>query len=168
MRTQHPSNSPNPHDRTAAVFLPRKTRGRSPAADWKVRLGANWPVILLKRGVNATGSRSPPKDMRLPKCGSEKAREGNAIGSRNPEPVNFKTISLSEWHHQSCGTSWHACLPPCRCIGGWPAHDCSKWPSKSDVPQDHGHWSERPGSLPTGGPKSNCSSRGAATGSTRL
>ena len=94
----------------------------------------------------------PSKDLSMPKDGSEEAREGNATGSRNPEPVNFKTISLSEWHHQSCGPSWRACLPPCRCIGGWPAHDCSEWTAKSIVPLDHGHWNERHGSWPQGGP----------------
>ena len=36
------------------------------------------------RGVNAIGSRSPPKDLSLPKDGSEMAMEGNAIGSRDP------------------------------------------------------------------------------------
>ena len=38
---------------------------------------------LLKRGVNAIGSRSPPKDLSLPKDGSEMAMEGNAMGSRD-------------------------------------------------------------------------------------
>ena len=107
LRIQHPSNSPDPSVSHSSGLFAAEDKGSIPSC----RLESEaWSQLAL----------------RLPKYGSEEAREGNATGSRNPEPVNFKTLSLSEWHHQSCGPSWRACLPPCRCIGGWPAHDCSE------------------------------------------
>ena len=121
-------------------------------------------LIIVRRDHNAIGSRKSfthPKNVGVKKEMPTDPRQRHRQSRVTEE-------NLMQWlHPQSFWLFSHACRPPCRCTGGWKVPDCSGWTPKSFGLQGHDHWNGTR-SLATARPKSNCSSRGGATGSTLL